>query len=71
MSDDFSFLTIKYFNKMNDWISDFIITVTITIGVVIIKILPKKIKWGWRLVIGLLSAIMLSTIGHLIIKLYC
>ncbi len=55
---------------MNEWVSDFIITVTVTIGVVIIKVLPKKIKWGWRLVIGLLSAIILSMIGHLIVTLF-
>ncbi len=56
---------------MNEGISDFIITIAAIISVVIIKVLPKSIKWGWRMVIGVFSAIILSTIGHLIIKLFC
>ncbi len=56
---------------MNEWISDFIIAVTAAIGVVIIRVLPKKIKLGWRIVIGLLSIIVLSMIGHLVVKLFC
>ncbi len=54
---------------MNEWTSDFIIKLSVIIGVVIITLLPKRIKWGWRLVIGMASAILLSVIGHLIVKL--
>lgn len=53
---------------MNEWTSDFIISISVIIGVVIIKLLPKKIKWGWRLAICMLSIIAISMITHIIVK---
>ncbi len=53
---------------MSEWTSDFIISICVIIGMMIIKLLPKKIKWGWRLVIGMTAAIALSITGHLIVK---
>ena len=55
---------------MNDGISDFIITFSIIIGGLLAKILPSKIKWWWRLVIGLLVAIILSILVHLLVKMF-
>ncbi len=53
---------------MKESTSDLIITICVIIGVFIIRILPKKIWWVWRMLIGLLSAIALSVITHLIVK---
>ncbi len=53
---------------MKESTSDLIITLCVIIGVFIIRILPKKIWWGWRVFIGLVSAIALSVITHLIVK---
>ncbi len=54
---------------MSDWTSNLIIDISIVIGILILKFLPKKIKWGWRLDIVLVSIIILSTVGHLLAKL--
>ena len=53
---------------MNDGISDFIITISMIIGGFLAKFLPSKIKWWWRLIIGLLVAIILSTLIHILAK---
>lgn len=53
---------------MKESTSDLIITICVIIGVFIIRILPKKIWWVWRMLIGMLSAIALSVITHLIVK---
>ncbi len=53
---------------MSDSTSDLIITLSVIIGVLIIKLLPARIKWGWRAIIGMVCAIILSIIGHLIVK---
>lgn len=53
---------------MDSWASDFVITVSIIISGLTVNILAKKLKWGWKLLLTLAVAIILSTIGHLIIK---
>ncbi len=58
----------KHFYNMNEGTSDLIIAIAVAISSIIIKALTKKIKWGWKIVIGMLFAIMLSMIGHLIVK---
>ena len=55
---------------MTESISDFIITISLILGGAIIKLLPKKLKWGWRLLIGLAASITLSILGHIIVKLW-
>ncbi|MDE7396471.1 MAG: hypothetical protein K2M98_01955 [Muribaculum sp.] len=54
---------------MDPWTSDFIITISVIIGSFIAKALPKKVKTIWKIVIALISAIILSMLGHIIVKL--
>ncbi len=54
---------------MTESISDFIITISLIFGGVVIKLLPKRLKWGWRLLIGLAASIIFSILGHIIVKL--
>lgn len=54
---------------MSDWTSDFIITLSLIIGGLVVKLLPRKPKWGWQLLLWLVISIILSIIGHLIVKL--
>ncbi len=51
---------------MREWASDLIIAIAVIIGWVVFKKLPYKIKWWWRAAIGILLAIILSIIGHLV-----
>lgn len=53
---------------MSDWTSDFIITLSVILGLLLIKLLPERLKWGWRLLIGMIVSILLSISGHLIVK---
>lgn len=55
---------------MDNWISDFIIAISVIIGTVIAKALPKKVKLIWRILIALASMIVLSMLGHIIAKLF-
>lgn len=55
---------------MTDGTSDFIITISMIIGGLLTKYLPSKIKWWWRLIIGLIFAIILSILIHLIVKIF-
>lgn len=55
---------------MSEELSDFIIAISLVVVGVVMKVLPEKIKWGWRLLIGLLAAIVCSVIGHLIAKIF-
>lgn len=53
---------------MDSWTSDFIISISVIIGALVAKILPKKIKLVWRIAIALVVAILLSILGHIIVK---
>lgn len=54
---------------MDTWTSDFIISISVIIGALISKTLPKKIRLLWRIAIALTVAIGLSMLGHFIVKL--
>ena len=56
---------------MNEGVSDFIIAVSIVIGGIVAKKLPRKVKWGWKVLIALFVAIALSMLGHLLVKVAC
>lgn len=53
---------------MDTWTSDFIISISLIIGAFVAKILPKKVKLVWRIVIALVIAILLSILSHIIVK---
>lgn len=55
---------------MTEGISDFIIAISMIVGGLLARTLPSKIKWWWRLMIGLLVAIILSILIHLIVKIF-
>jgi|GEM_PF-4003114 len=54
---------------MDTYTSDFIISISAIIGALIAKILPKRIKLIWRIIIALVAAIIISTLAHIIVKL--
>ena len=56
--------------SMNSWASDFIITISMIIGGLAAKSLPKKVNLIWRIAIALAVGIILSILGHLIVKLF-
>ena len=53
---------------MNEGLSDTIIAISIVAGTLIGKLFFKKLKWGWQLLIILVLSIVISIIGHLIVK---
>lgn len=55
---------------MNDWTSDFIITISVIISSITVRLLPKKVKMVWRIAVTLIFAIFLSIIGHLMVKFF-
>lgn len=53
---------------MDTWTSDFIISISVIIGAIAAKMLPKKVKLVWRTVIALVVVIFFSVLGHIIVK---
>ncbi len=53
---------------MNEGLSDSIIAISIVVGTFIGKFFFKKLKWGWQLLIILALSIVISILGHLIVK---
>ena len=53
---------------MTEGTSDLIISISIAISGVITAFLPKRIKWGWKLLVGLGMAIVLSIGGHIVVR---
>ena len=53
---------------MNEGLSDTIIAISIVVGTLIGKIFFKKLKWGWQLLIILGLSIVISVLGHLVVK---
>lgn len=55
---------------MDSWASDFIITISMIAGGLVAKSIPEKVKLIWRIAIALAVGIILSILGHLIVKLF-
>ena len=53
---------------MTNGTSDFIIAISVIIGVIVAKVLPQKLALLWRILIAMTLAIILSIIGHLVVK---
>lgn len=53
---------------MNEGISDTIIAISIAVGTLIGRLYFKKLKWGWQLLIILVLSIVISILGHIIVK---